>query len=72
MPLEAELLDAHRRDDRVALVRLYTKAADRCETGGDIDAACFFLTHAYIFGLEMAHPDTAALHARLVAFGRES
>ena len=65
--LQKRLLDAHARDDRAALVRLYTEAAD---TANDIDAACFFLTHAYIFGLELDHPDVPALHARLAAEGR--
>ena len=65
--LQTRLLDAHARDDRAALVRLYTEAAD---TANDIDAACFFLTHAYIFGLELDHPDVRVLHARLAAEGR--
>ena len=67
MDLQARLLDAHARDDRSALVTLYTEAADQA---GDINAACFFLTHAYIFGLEMNHPDVPALFARLKEHGR--
>ena len=65
--LQARLLDAHARDDRTGLVTLYTEAAD---TANDIDAACFFLTHAYVFGLETNHPAVPALHARLAAEGR--
>ena len=65
--LQTRLLDAHARDDRAALVRLYTEAAD---TANDVDAACFFLTHAYIFGLELDHPNVPVLPARLAAEGR--
>lgn len=70
--LDATLLAAHERDDRVALVRLYQQAADEAERAADIDAACFFLVHAYVFALETAHPDTPVLHARLKAHGREN
>jgi hypothetical protein len=65
--LQDRLLAAHAHDDRAALVGLYTEAAD---TAGDIDAACFFLTHAYIFALEKGDPATAALFQRLKAEGR--
>ena len=65
--LQQRLLDAHRRDDRAALVALYTEAAD---TANDVDAACFFLTHAYIFGLELDHPQVPVLFDRLRAEGR--
>mgnify|MGYP000321358594 CR=1 FL=1 len=43
------------------------KAADGADT---IDAACFYLTHAYIFALELGRPEVQALHARLDAHGR--
>ncbi|WP_397541437.1 hypothetical protein [Roseovarius salis] len=66
--LETRLLDAHEGDDRFALIRLYTDAAD---ITNDIDAACFFLTYAYIFALEAGAPEAAELHARLKAHGRE-
>ena len=66
--LHARLLAAHEADDRHALVTLYTEAADQ---SGHEDQEAFFLTHAYVFALEMAHPDTDALKARLVANGRE-
>ena len=66
--LETQLLAAHDIDDRYTLIRLYTQAAD---TSNDLDAACFFLTYAYIFALELGAPQTDALHARLKAQGRE-
>lgn len=60
--LNDRLLAAHDAGDRAALVDLYAQAADSTD---DIDAACFYLTHAYVFALELGHPDTGALHARL-------
>ncbi len=65
--LDAEMLAAHENDDGPALVALYAQAADEAD---DIDAACFYLTHAYIFALELGRPEVQALHARLDAHGR--
>ncbi|HSG55812.1 MAG TPA: hypothetical protein VLA45_10165 [Paracoccaceae bacterium] len=58
---------AHARDDRAALVALYTDAADQA---ADTDAACFFLTHAYVFALEQGDPASDTLFHRLKAHGR--
>ena len=66
--LDAALLAAHEAGDGAALVTLYQQAAAQA---ADIDAACFYLTHAFVFALETAHPDTAAIRARLQAEGRE-
>ncbi len=65
--LDAQLLAAHERGDNPALVTLYGAAADQAAT---LDAECFYLTHAYIFALELRHPDTETLHARLAVHGR--
>ena len=67
--LEAQLLAAHAAGDTAALVMLYQRAAD---TADDPDAAGFFLTHAYVFALELGHAQAPALHARLKAMGREA
>ncbi len=67
--LDDRLLAAHAKQDKEALVGLYTDAA---EAAADPDAACFFLTHAYVFALELGDPRAAALHARLKARGREA
>lgn len=67
-PLEAELLAAHERGDKGALVALYTLAAERQQ---DVDALCFFLTHAYVFALETGDSRAETLRARLVAQRRE-
>ncbi len=66
--LNAQLLAAHAAGDHLALVALYAQAADRSE---DLDAACFFLTQAYVFALEQNAPQVAGLRARLAAEGRE-
>ncbi|MEM8538987.1 MAG: hypothetical protein AAGF56_14140, partial [Pseudomonadota bacterium] len=60
--LDTRLLAAHARDDRAALVALYTEAADYAR---DVDAACFYLTHAYVFALDTGDKAAQTLHARL-------
>ena len=67
-PLDAQLLAAHDAGNTAALITLYAQAADEA---GDIDTTCFYLTHAYVFALEVGHPDTDMLRARLVKHGRE-
>ena len=68
--LNAQLLAAHAAGDTPGLIRLYTAAADQVEKD-DLDAACFYLTHAYVFALELGDAACPALRARLVAHGRE-
>ncbi len=65
--LDAQLLAAHAAGDHWGLVDLYAQAADQAN---DVDAACFYLTHAYIFALEQNHPAQNDLHARLLHEGR--
>ncbi|MFK7937818.1 MAG: hypothetical protein AB8B82_00445 [Roseovarius sp.] len=67
--LDAAMIAAHAADDLPALVRLYTQAADGAD---NVDAACFYLTHAYIFALDAGAPQAPALHARLRDHGREA
>jgi hypothetical protein len=67
--LDERLLAAHAAGEDARLVELYTEAAD---TATDQDAACFFLTHAYVFALEQNHPALEELRRRLVAAGREA
>ncbi|KEJ97779.1 hypothetical protein SAMN05444149_101525 [Pseudosulfitobacter pseudonitzschiae] len=66
--LNAQLLAAHSAEDHLALVTLYAQAAD---LAADVDAACFFLTQAYVFALEQNAPQVGDLRARLAAKGRE-
>ncbi len=67
--LDAKLLAAHAAGDWTALVELYAQAA---ESAKDKTAAGFYLTHAYVFALEVGLPEAAALHAKLRADGRET
>ncbi|WP_027256212.1 hypothetical protein [Leisingera aquimarina] len=68
--LDRALLKAHEDKDSVALVRLYTLAGDRAEEAGNIDAACFYLTHAFVFALEGGLPEAKELNRRLAERGR--
>lgn len=64
--LDAAILHAHELGDTTHLIALYTKAADRHEQTDDLDAACFFLTQAYVFALEDGDERADALHQRLI------
>lgn len=66
--LNLRMIDAHEARDLGALVHLYTQAADSVN---DTNAACFYLTHAYVFALEAGATQAADLHARLRDHGRE-
>ncbi len=66
--LDAQMIAAHEACDLTALIRLYTRAADQAS---DLTAACFYLTHAYVFALEAGSADAKRLHQRLKAHGRE-
>lgn len=69
--LEHRLLAAHARRDADALMTLYVEAANLQETGGNADAACFYLTHAFVFALETGSERADALQMRLWKLGRE-
>ncbi|MDQ2092403.1 hypothetical protein [Marimonas arenosa] len=65
--LDARLLSAHGRDDRRALVALYEEAADEAENE---TARGFYLTHAFVFALELGDSRADTLRARLHEMGR--
>ncbi|WP_164658578.1 hypothetical protein [Tropicibacter sp. Alg240-R139] len=67
--LNDRLLAAHETGDTRALVDLYTEAADQAK---DMDTACFFLTHAMIFALELGLPIADELRSQLAQHGRET
>ncbi len=69
--LDKALLAAHAREDLAELVRLYTLAADRFEATGDTSAACFYLTHAFVFALQSGAPQADPLNQRLYRHGRD-
>lgn len=68
--LHQQLLEAHAGQDLNSLMALYARAGKSMETRGDIDAACFYLTHAYVYALELGAPELPSLQARLLAYGR--
>ncbi|MFY0310577.1 hypothetical protein ACFMBG_11870 [Leisingera sp. D0M16] len=68
--LDRALLQAHEDKDSAELVRLYTLAGDMAEEAGNIDAACFYLTHAFVFALEAGLPEAKELNRRLADRGR--
>ena len=47
---------------------LYQEAA---EAAPDETGRWFYMTHAYVFALEVAHPEASRLRERLIAAGRE-
>ncbi len=53
------------------VIDIYAQAADRKEAEGDIDAACFLLTQAWVHALEAGDDRATDLRARLIAHGRE-
>jgi hypothetical protein len=67
--LNDRLLAAHRVYDQPALVALYTEAA---AVADEPDAKGFYLTQAYVYALELGHPDAPALRADLIRMGRET
>ena len=69
--LDEMLRSAHARNDVEAMVELYTLAANRSEEAGDIAAACFYLTHAFVFGLQCGSDAARGLQMRLWEHGRE-
>jgi len=68
--LDATLIAAHENGDAARLSELYERAANALMRAGDTDAACFFLTQAYVFALEAGAPKTDELKRRLQAHGR--
>ena len=68
---EQRLQQAHEAGDTALLSALYGKNAETHEANGDIDAACFYLTQAYIFALDAGLPTAAEYNKRLTAYGRD-
>lgn len=66
--LDAALMAAHETGDGAELARLYGKAGD---AAGDVDEACFFWTHAYVFALEVGMSEASVYREKLAQYGRE-
>lgn len=69
---EHELFSAIERCDYETLSTLYTNAADTSEQRGNIDEACFLLTHAYVYALQQGLNTCTELRTRLKVYGREA
>lgn len=69
--LDAAIMAAHRRNEPAALARLYGKAAAEREAAGDVDAACFYYTQAYVFALSAGLNVAADFNERLAFHGRD-
>jgi len=68
--LNEKLIQAHSENNPEELALLYTRAGDVSEQAGNPDAACFYLTHAYVFALEAGSEQANELHRRLLQYGR--
>ena len=66
--LDAALIAAHAQGDKAKLVALYSDAAKAAPSE---DERAFFLTHAYVFALEIDAPETPDLRMALAQMGRE-
>lgn len=65
------LLSAHASGDALALIGLYAEAGALADAAGDVDAACFYWTHAHVYALETGDPRTTMLRRILMRHGRE-
>ena len=65
------LLAAYARGDGREMMQIYQAAGRGALDAGDIDAGCFLLTQAYVYGLELGAAEAEELRAILVGYGRE-
>ena len=65
------LLAAYARGDGREMMQIYQAAGRVALDAGDIDAGCFLLTQAYVYGLELGAIEAEELRAILVQYGRE-
>lgn len=66
------MLAAHEAEDLAGLPPLYLEAAHLRESEGDVDAACFFYTHAYVYALDCGDQAIATeAQAKLKSYGRD-
>ncbi len=65
------LLAAYARGDGREMMQIYQAAGRVALDEGDIDAGCFLLTQAYVYGLELGAAETEELRTILIQYGRE-
>lgn len=66
--LDSDLIAAHERNDKPALVSLYKAAAAQAE---NTNARAFYLTHAYVFALDGGLADAVEIRDELGTLGRD-
>ncbi|MEE9313238.1 MAG: hypothetical protein V3V02_01185 [Rhizobiaceae bacterium] len=71
LKLDKEILRAHDEGDSYKLAELYSEAARIKKHAGEMNAAGFLRTQAFVFALESAHPLEGELRKALVVDGRE-
>lgn len=71
LEIERLMLSAHERHDHDALVLLYHRAADFRFAESNLEAACFYLTHAYVYALETGSDLAEIIRQALAEHGRE-
>lgn len=70
--LNDDLLRAHAADDFAGLIDLYARAGALAYEAGDIDAGCFYTTHAYVYALQEGALEAETFRKRLLHHGREA
>ncbi|MEO1293094.1 MAG: hypothetical protein AAFV62_09735 [Pseudomonadota bacterium] len=70
--LDSDLLAAHAIADRYSLVALYAEAGHRRAERAEMDAACFYWTHARVYALELGDERADSLLTLLAAEGRDA
>ncbi len=69
--LDAAIRDAHTAGRLERLADGYARGASIYERQGEIDAACFYWTQAYVIALDAGvEPLAEAMRDKLAAFGR--
>lgn len=70
--LHQRLLKAQAEDDFAELIDLYEQAAQAAELYADMEAACFYRTHAFVFALQVGDLRADDLQYALFLQGRET
>ena len=69
--LNANIIAAHKQNDRNNLSLLYERLGMSELKKNNIDAGCFFLTNAYTYALEENLKSAKKIHETLKLYGRE-
>ena len=69
--LNSQVLKAHETGDQKTLVDIYHMLGQEELDQGDVPAASFLLTQAYVYALESGDSRATEIHQLLKAHGRE-